>query len=241
MLGASDLCALLARLECSQQTQSKLLENCKKPMELFGNDVNFVIFLVHGTFGDISLYSVRVVRLVAGVAWKTSRRCQISDGSVVCWFQEWNDRPHAHLAQNAVRTAMLRRVRTQRLLQIQRQSRWCAMVLLHDSHSAGSLILQVFLPTRMHAHLKRHNPRAAVLRVNRAHRCCDRPVHGTFLHHSTYNSAARWRKTNWSKWSAINKSFDWAASSSEQGTAATCSEVKRAWQSEILSEKCDLI
>lgn len=63
--------------------------------------VNFhwqIFLLVHGTSGDISLYSVRALRMVAGVAWETSRRCQIPDGYILRWLQRWNQRSHSHLA-----------------------------------------------------------------------------------------------------------------------------------------------
>jgi hypothetical protein len=68
MLGTGDLSALLAGMECRQQAQPKLLENREDFHQTFPESLLLFFFLVHGPSGDISLYSIRVVCMVAGNA-----------------------------------------------------------------------------------------------------------------------------------------------------------------------------
>lgn len=72
MSGAYNLSSLLARMECRKQAEAKLPENCKQ--KIFNVTLNskmiFILFsrlLVHRTFSDISLYTIRALSLVTSV------------------------------------------------------------------------------------------------------------------------------------------------------------------------------
>lgn len=202
----------------------------------FFNKYLLFFIVVHSASSDISLYSIRVVSMGACFARRASRCCQASDGYVLCWIQKSHSWPHAYLAQASIRVTVLRCLWAQRLLQNWWKPLWSAMELLHNSNSARAFSLQVVLSTRLHAHFERHNSWTFVLRLDRSDSGCHCSINGTFLHHSTDDSIARRREKFWLQRYAIDKSFIWTEKQTKQGAAASCTKIKCAWQSKILSD-----